>query len=227
MITRLLKNLFAIGKHERAFGVPRKFSNRELRKFAALFSGKVLNVSGWTDEDKENSFYRQYFSGASEYFVSNFETDKKGMQGMANEFFLDLEQDLPQGLVGRFDVCFNHTTLEHIYETRKAFGNLCLLSRDVVIVVVPYLQQLHGAGYEDYWRFTPYAMKRLYEENGLRLRYCSANGGDKASIYLFCIGYRNAAWDARIPERFDVKLNEDKELYGNDYRNVIGGNAVG
>ena len=84
-------------------------------------------------------------------------------------------------------------------------------------MVVPYVQEMHVSGYLDYWRFTPYTMKRLYEENNLSLRYCAANGADKASIYLFCVGYRDAKWNSRIPERFDLKIDE---------RTVIGGRVI-
>ncbi|MBF0142331.1 MAG: hypothetical protein HQL57_08140 [Magnetococcales bacterium] len=206
--------------------MPRRFSNRELARFAPLFEGSVVNVSGWTDVDKEGGRYRDYFSAASDYRVTNFEPGQKGMQGMAGEIYLDLTRELPAELVGGFDVVFNHTTLEHIFECHQAFANLCRLSRDVVIVVVPYIQQVHGSGYSDYWRFTPHAMRKLYEANGLALRYCSANGADRASIYLFCLGYRQVSWDAKIPARFDLELDPDEPLYGHRYRNVIGGNVV-
>jgi hypothetical protein len=226
MMKQTFKKLLESAKQERVFSIPRRFSNEELKKFASLFEGKVINISGWTDEDKQGARYQDYFTKCSEYVISNFDADKKGFQGTENEFFLDLEKDLLPELRGSFDVCFNHTTLEHVYDFRKAFQNICTLSKDVVIVVVPYLQQLHGVGYEDYWRFTPYAMKKMYEENGLKLRYCAANGKDRASIYLFCLGYRNNAWDEKIPERFDLKIDERKDLYADEYRNVIGGRVI-
>lgn len=200
---------------DRRFRVPRIWSNRELAQFAHLFSGSVVNVSGWTDIDKEGSHYREYFRNASEYRLTNFSAEQgRGYQGLENEIFLDLEAELLDDLRDRFDVVFNHTTLEHVYECRRAFANLCSMSRDVVIVVVPYIQEIHVKGYLDYWRFTPYTMKKLYEENGLTLRYCSANGADKASIYLFCIGYRDEKWHGRIPERFDLRVDETTVIGG-------------
>lgn len=211
---------------EAKFRIPRIFSNNELKKFAHFFTGRIINISGWTDEDKEGGFYRDYFMNCTDYVISNYDADKKGLIGAKDEIFLDLEADLPNGQQNTFDVCFNHTTLEHIYNFQKAFKNICLLSKDVVIIVVPYIQQLHGSMYPDYWRFTPYAMRRLYRDNGLKLRYCSANGRDKASIYLFCIGYKNSKWDSMIPERFDIKNDLDKDIYADDYKNVIGGNVV-
>jgi hypothetical protein len=207
---------------EKRFRWPRIWSNNELKKFASLFSGDIINVSGWTDEDKEGDKYSNYFTNKNSYSISNFSSDKKGLQGFDNEFYLDLEKDLPTDLISKYDVVFNHTTLEHVFDCFKAFNNLCLLSKDVVIVVVPYLQQVHGLGYLDYWRFTPHTMKQLYENNGMKLRYCSANGGDDSSIYLFCIGYKSDKFDHLIPNRFDLKLEINKPLYGSNYENVIG-----
>lgn len=206
------------------FRRPRCWSNQELRRFAPLFGGRVANVSGWLDEDKEGGRYRDYFTGASSYVVTNHECGERGFQGQPGELTLDLSADLPPGFAGMADVAFSHTVLEHVYDFRKAFANLCLLSTDAVIAVVPYIQQLHhGAGYCDYWRFTPFAMRGLYEENGLTARYVSANGADPGSVYLFCVGYRNRRWDDLVPSRFDLYIDPDK---GGGFGNVIGGQAV-
>lgn len=209
-------------KGDKRFRKPRIFSNEELRQFAHLFSGKVLNASGWNDADKQGAKYKDYFSRADSYHISNYDADKKGMQGFENEFYLDLEASLSENLRHQFDVVFNHTTLEHVFDVFTAFSNLAELTKDVLIVVVPYLQQVHGLGYYDYWRFTPHTMEQLYARNNIPLRYLSANGKDKGSIYLVCIGYKDKKWDEYIPKRFDLKLDERKELYGSNYKNVIG-----
>ena len=47
-------------------------------------------------------------------------------------------------MVGAFDVAYNHTTLEHIYGVHKAFANICRMTKDVVIIVLPFLQQYHA-----------------------------------------------------------------------------------
>lgn len=185
------------------FRALRMWSNSELRKFAPLFGGSVLNASAWKDVDKEGSRYRDYFTKAKEYMISNYHAEAKGMQHWPDEFFLDLEGEVPGRWSNHFDVVFNHTTLEHVYDFKKAFANLCKLSKDAVIVVLPARQPLHGVGYSDYWRFTPEGVKRLYEENGLSLRYVSSSGWNEPSVYLFCIGYRRKDWDAVIPEHYD------------------------
>ena len=101
----------------------------------------------------------------------------------------------------RFDVVFNHTTLEHIFDVRRAFANLCRLSRDVVIVVVPFAQQQHEtASFGDYWRFTPSCLRQLYAENGLSVLYEGESPHADAASYLFFVGSRHPErWRGRLP----------------------------
>lgn len=183
---------------DRRFRLPRVWSNRQLERIAPLFHGDVVNVSAWKDEDKEGRRYRDYFVNAASYWLTNWKSEARGFQNYPNEIFLDLEQDLPQDLIGRFDVVFNHTTLEHIYNVQKAFRNLCLLSRDVVIVCVPFLQPYHS-DYGDYWRFSPLCLKRLYEDNGLEVLSLSWNSHRMSAVYVFGVG-------ARHPERWRKSL---------------------
>ncbi len=184
---------------DRVHKIPRQWSNAELARFAHLFSGDVVNVSGWMDIDKEGRRYKDYFKNASSYSITNFKSEARGFQGFENEIFLDLEQNLPEDLKRKFDVVFNHTTLEHIFEVDRAFSNLCEMSKDVVIVVLPFLQQYH-ADYGDYWRFSPQAAKRLFEKNGMELVYQSFNGDLCSSVYVFSIAVRN-------PEKWKEKFN--------------------
>lgn len=175
---------------DRKFRLPRVWSNRELSRFASRFDGSVVNVSAWRDEDKEGRHYRDYFSGAREYYVSNYVSNARGLQGdIENEFFLDLTEPLPSEQ-RTFDVVFNHTVLEHIFEVDQAFANLCALSKDVVIVVVPFLQEEH-ADYGDFWRFTPQSLGRLFDKNGFELLYLNYNDDRNASIYVFAIGSKH------------------------------------
>ena len=116
----------------------------------------------------------------------------RGSQGAAGEIFLDLERPLEGSLKRRFDVVFNHTTLEHIYDFRLALRNLCELSRDIVILVVPFLQEHHEivGEFGDYWRFSPSAVERLFEENSFSMIYQHYNDESSASVYTFSIASR-------------------------------------
>jgi len=187
---------------DRIHRLPRIWSNRELARFAHLFAGDVVNVSAWKDEDKEGRRYRDYFSRARSYTITNFKTEARGFQGMDQEIFLDLEGDLPGDLAERFDVVFNHTTLEHIYDAQTAFRNLCRMSRDVVILVVPFLQPYHS-DYGDYWRFSPLLVKRLLEDSGLEALYLSYNSHRRSSVYVFAVASRHPdRWREHFPYSF-------------------------
>lgn len=184
----MLKSIFT----DPRFRKPRIWSNLEIRKIASRLNGEVVNVSGWRDEDKQGGTYREhYFSNASKYSITNWKSEARGFQGdLSNEIFLDLETDVPNELIGRFDVVFNHTTLEHVFDVFKAFKALCGMSKDVVIVVVPFIQEQHGE-YGDYWRFTPWVVKRLFELNGMIPAYINFNDSDSTSIYVVGVGAKS------------------------------------
>lgn len=204
---------------DKKFRVPRIWSNRELEKFAHLFSGKGVNVSGWKDVDKEGKKYRDYFSNISEYWITNYKSEARGFQGdQENEIFLDLEEDLDESMYSKFDVVFNHTVLEHIFDVNKAFENLCKLSNDIVIVVVPFLQEQH-AEYGDYWRFTPLAVEKLFQKNSMDMIYINYNDASDDSIYIFAIGTKNKdKWE---------NINYDSENQINNIKNfMLGTKAI-
>lgn len=175
---------------DRVHRLPRQWSNRELSKFAHLFSGDIVNVSAWKDIDKEGRFYKDYFINANSYTITNYKSQYRGFQGYPNEIFLDLQERLPNDLHCKFDVVFNHTTLEHIYNAKYAFNNLCNLSKDIVIIVVPFLQQFHSH-FGDYWRFSPLAIKRMFEDCGFKVLYMSFNSNKRSSVYVFSIASKH------------------------------------
>ncbi len=184
----------------RKFRRARIWSNQQLKKIAPLFTGDIINVSGWKDYDKRGCFYKDYFINSGSYKISNYKGDS-GFQGGLDEIYLDLEEDLNEENINKFDIVFNHTTLEHIFEVKKAFKNLCLLSRDIVIVVVPFLQEMHpGESFKDYWRFTPFNIKKMFDKNGLELIYIDANNNSRESVYIFAVGSKN-------PEKWKNKIN--------------------
>lgn len=195
-----LQDLAGRSYQERAFRIPRDWSNREIRRFAPLYTGDVVNVSAWEDRDKSGSVYREYFCNAADYFTTNFGTEQGEMQGGLHEVYLDLEDDLGSDLLSRYDVVFNHTTLEHIWNFRKAFYNLCRMSSDTVILVVPWLQPLHSS-YGDYWRFSPQAVARLFAELKMTTLYLSWNHDVRSAVYVFAIAtHDRRRWESEFSE---------------------------
>jgi len=162
-----------------------------LKKYADVFTGEIANISGWKDSDKAGGCYKNYFNRANNYYVTNYGSHASKSEN-PNEFFLDLEEPLYPDLTQRFDVVFNHTVLEHVFHVEKAFTNLCQMARDAVILVVPFIQVQHiSSDYKDYWRFTPYCIERLFNNNQYTLVVCEYNNHYNAATYLFCIGIRD------------------------------------
>ena len=169
--------------------------------------------------DKVSSFYKNYFTNCTNYFISNWSYSERGQENKLskNEYLIDLESDLKKELLGKFDVVFNHTTLEHIFDIYKSFRNLCELSNDVVIIVVPFLQEQHTTSdFKDYWRFTPQTIKKLFEKNNFKLAYINANDQNNSSIYVFAIGCKENSKNLN----WIKKMNDNKLDVLDDY--IIG-----
>lgn len=175
------------GSDYRFSKIAREWSNRELELFSREITGDVINVSGWMDLDKGGKRYRDYFPKASSYTVSNYHGER-GETRIPGEIFIDLATPIEVKNHRQFDLVFNHTTLEHIINLDVAFANLCNLSRDLVILVVPFIQPTHTtSSYGDYWRFTPQGLQFLFEKNGFSVIYESATNHLYSSVYLFFV----------------------------------------
>lgn len=205
---------------------PRRFSNALLRFYGPVFGGNVINVSGWDDRDKEGGSYKDYFKNCSGYIVSNVSGVEKGMgsikQNEGEEIELDLGKPLPPDLRGKFDVVFNHTTLEHVLNIEQAFKNLCDLSKDAVILVVPVFQELHILEtYGDYWRMTTLGIAKMFKKNGFEPMVILVNDQPFAPIYCFAIGVRDPQkYEGKMGEKTERHLDFDvgKFLYGSDWQ---------
>lgn len=184
---------------DRKYRLPRIWSNNELKKISSLFTGDIVNVSGWNDQDKEGGRYKDYFSNASSYTITNYKGER-GLSGLEDEIFLDLSNSLPKDLNDKFDLCFNHTTLEHIYDVRRAFNNICSMTKDAAIFVVPFSQPQHEtAFYKDFWRFTPSCLHSLFQDNGFEILYEACSGYSNAGVYILAMG-------SKVPERWQNRL---------------------
>lgn len=182
----------AMKRVDRDFVRPRNWSNAELRRFAPYYNGAAINVSGWRDEDKQGGHYRDYFAAAASYAVSNF-SGERGITEGSDEISLDLEAPFPRELEGRYQVAFNHTVLEHVFDIRTAIANICRLSHDTVILVTPFLQPVHyiAGSFGDYWRPTPMCLERLLRDNGFEVIYQSSNDNPWYIVYVFTVATRH------------------------------------
>ena len=209
--------------NDRKHRVPRLWSNHELQLIAPYCRGDVVNVSGWKDSDKDGRHYRDYFSSASSYTITNFRAEARGLQGVPGELFLDLEQPLEPSLEARFDVVFNHTVLEHVFNVSLAFSNLCRMSKDLVVLVVPFIQPMH-ADYGDFWRFSPMALERMFAANGLTMIRAASNRNWFSSVYVVAVGSRNPG---RWASTLGVSISfEDTERSYDGLERLVGSRAV-
>jgi hypothetical protein len=154
---------------------PRVWSNKKLRELGSIVTGDVINVSAGADGDKEGDLYRNYFPNADSYATTNY-GDEFGKSGLENEYLLDLSV-LYDGRYGTYDVVFSHTVIEHVYPSNLAFDNLCALSKNLVITVVPFLQALHGVPgvYDDYYRYSPLLLEKEFADRGFQTLYVAWN----------------------------------------------------
>lgn len=197
---------------------PREFSNAMLRYYAPLFTGSVVNISGWKDGDFENSMYKTYFPNATMYAVSNAPTSSKGVGSLPDELLIDLSTPVDASFHKKFDVVFNHTTLEHIFELDIAFANLCDMSRDTVILVVPTLQHIHfNDGFGDYNRLTPMGIAKYFEKNGFEVQVLRSNEQQFSPLYCFAIASRpNSKYKEQLEKNIDFSMGG--ALYGSPVR---------
>jgi hypothetical protein len=207
---------------------PRNFSNAMLRKYASHISGGIINVSGWRDEDGEGGHYKDYFKNASSYTVSNVGGQSKGFGSAPgyDEIELDLCRNIPEKLLGKYDAVFNHTTLEHIYDFKTAFSNLCKLSKDTVILVVPVMQQIHHKeDFGDWWRPTTMTIAKMFKENGFTPLILRTNDQPFAPIYCLALGSKKPhLYKDKFKKVIDLEMgayNYGSSLRDREARNLL------
>ena len=186
----------------------RVWSNIELKKIAYLFKGDIINVSAGADIDKENNFYKNYFVNKTSYSISNYKKTETNTEN--NEYILDLEKEIPENLYEKFNVVFSHTVLEHVYETDIAIENLCNLSNDIVITVVPFIQTYHHEEevYYDFWRFSPLALIKKFNKHGFKTVYINWNKDPLGNIYIFHVASKKTKKWQNLIEMNKANLKE-------------------
>lgn len=188
---------------------PRIWSNMQLERFLSTNGeyGKVLNASGWRDQDKEGSTYRNYFASCSEYIVSNHPGDSVRGVSSDTDLSIDLLQKPSDKLHRRFDCILNHTVLEHVRYPEQAIANLCDMTAGDLIIVVPFIQHLHfqPGQYGDYFRFTPMGLREILAENKFETIYEDVGPTGNSTQYIFSVS-RRAGLSSRPCDGFPAAL---------------------
>ncbi len=185
----------------------RYWSNDRLKEVISKLGNynEIINVSGWKDSDKEGNTYKSYFKKGVSYKISNYEADSLKGLSTENDLSIDLSKTLPSELIEKFDIVLNHTVLEHIEKPEFAFDQMSKLTTDILITIIPWKQALHfHPGYfGDYFRISPFTMRKYYEKNGFKLVFEAFSPNYAPDIYLFYVGSRkpqNHSFDNEIIE---------------------------
>ena len=176
----------------------RTYSNVSLKRILPLLNViSVLNISGWDDGDKEGGRYSHYFSQkVNKYEVSHFENDYLRSDTDISKMVINLE-DINYQAVEKFELVFSHTVLEHVFDQQNAFRIMCSLAEKYVVGVVPMINVLHWEEtYDDYWRFTPHGIRKLFENNEFNLVHLEIGPSLSISQYIIFVGARHSVTDA-------------------------------
>lgn len=171
----------------------RTWSNDEIGTVLGRITNynRVINVSGWKDDDKEGRKYQSYFKRDLEkYDISNYTSDNAKGLSSPNDIELDISGYLPSELIEHYDFVFNHTVLEHVENPVFAFQQISKLTSDLLLTVVPWKQELHFIpnSFGDYYRFSPMIMRKLYQDNGFTVLYESFSPNYSPVTYLIYLG---------------------------------------
>ncbi len=185
MLTALSRKIKSFADPD--FRSPRHWSNIILKEISPLFTGKILNVSANYDEDKEGLKYREYFTSAAHYELSNYQEVPDS--GLPSDCQLNLNDPNGASLLAKYDTTLCHTVLEHVYDIKTALANIANLTKSFTIIVVPFLQ-VHHTSYGDYWRFSHEGINGLLSEQGFVPCFTSWNAGSN-SIYILTVAVKN------------------------------------
>lgn len=138
--------------------------NRELKKIAPMFLGKmIINLGAVSGEsDKEGSTYENYFNTGNFYTLDLEANSNKNNSKHIVGDLLDLS-----GIKMKFDLVLIMSTLEHVKDPFKVVDEMksILKPNGYVYVTVPFFYPEHPGGNQlDYWRFTLSGLKILFRD---------------------------------------------------------------
>jgi hypothetical protein len=209
-----LRSMYKFWRKTNRHSNARLWSNDELKKLTPFLTGDIINVSAGRDGNKDGGTYKSFFTNASSYTITNYNKEFPD-DAEYREIALDLNKPIEASsvLFAKYDVVFTHTVLEHVYQINTAIENLCKISKDIIITIIPYIQSYHQEEpiYHDYWRISPYALINLFNESAFQTIYMNWNNDPLGNIYIFHVASRN-------PEKWaSIKSLQHHNQYGPGY----------
>ena len=120
----------------------------------------------------------------------------------APDVLIDLCQELPLEMRGRYDGLFCSSVLEHVYDPFKAASNLIEMLRPggVLMGSTPWLFPYHPSPghYEDFWRFSPTAYGGLFH-NASRIVVSPTRGRLATVLVVLTLRYKHGL-EKRLPK---------------------------
>ncbi len=134
----------------------RHFQERKVKEYASKVSGKrILEIGSGVEVDGKRRYSMMRFFDASNDFIQS------ELDGGGKIRSVDVTN---MGFDCEFEVILCLNVLEHVFEFDKAIDGLyrALKPGGRLMVVVPTIYPLHFVPH-DYWRFTEYSLRLLFE----------------------------------------------------------------
>lgn len=149
----------------------------QIKKFAHYIKGDILDV-GAGKYDRYSDFFNK---------TKYVKTDNKP------DFGADIvadAQNLPVGDMS-FDSVISTQTLEHLPDPGKAVKEFyrVLKKGGYCLATAPFFNEIHEEPY-DYWRFTNFALEKIFKEAGFKVMEMEKTGGFFTTIASLIIRYK-------------------------------------
>lgn len=87
------------------------------------------------------------------------------------DIIFDLNYDLPEELIGKFDIVFDGGVIEHVFDVVKAFKNLCQMTK--VGGYIFNINPVYNYLYNTFWNISPEMFLEFYGANKYKILDCS------------------------------------------------------
>jgi SAM-dependent methyltransferase len=151
--------------------VPNRYARWDIQRDGAKLGGRVLDLGCG------NQPYRPYLSHVRQYVGLDYPPTQASMEVLVQPEVYGNARDLPFADAS-FDGIMCSQVLEHVDRPEDVIGELgrVLKPGGTGLISVPFFYNLHMEPH-DYFRFTPYGIKRMLERNGLLVREIRSQGG--------------------------------------------------
>ncbi|THU39465.1 class I SAM-dependent methyltransferase [Niastella caeni] len=113
----------------------------------------------------------------------------------------------------KFDTVFSTQVIEHVSDPFKMLqeANRVLKNDGLIIVSAPFCWELHEEPY-DFYRYSKYGLKAMFEQKGFEVLEITANGGKWAAIFQMNINmvystFKTRKWPIRILKGIFINLH--------------------